>query len=1199
MTCPGCGKTNPTEAVECEFCGDLLVDIFGPSRPGSEALDAEGEHPAAGAVGPAAEAPVLTAVLPRHARFGDRYEILELIGEGGMGRVYKARDLELDRLIALKTIRSEKGSDPETVRRFKQELVLARRITHKNVVRIYDLGEASGVKFFTMELLEGQSLKKIIQRDGRVLVPRATAMLRQMLSALEEAHNQGVIHRDLKPQNIMVSPDGTPHIMDFGIARSAESAGMTATGSVLGTPDYIAPEQVSGEETNAQTDLFSLGVILYEMLSGKVPFDADTPIGKVMMRLNQKPRVLREAHPEIPAYLERMVFKCLEVDPALRYQSAREVLDDLEREQVDRFWLLRARRALARRRGSLATAALLTLFFGAAAFLNRQGSDQLAQPGETAEAESVKTLAILPLVNATGSEELDWMRTGLAEMLVTDISQSRFVRPVPGERVFKLMRQLEIHEQSRFDEAALASIAELAPADSILYGQFVQLGDSVRMDLTLRDSGSGVPTPIKVDGNASDLLALVDRITEEVKRHLDLSPEQLKGDTDHPIAEVATGSLQALRAYQTALNLLRQGANQAAIPFFREATAQDPDFALAYAKLAESYLNVEDHQLAAVAIQRAQILSRAAPLPLAERYQIHALSAQSNHDYETAAKVYGELADLYPNDPDIRLSRARVLEELGQFPEALEAYQGVVESAPGYGAGLLGLARVQLLTGRGNEAIDSADAALKSGQFEDDPESLGLIHSIMGIAYRDTGRLGQATDHLSLALDFRHQAGDRRGEANTLTNLAAIYEQRGQIDRALSAEGQALAIARQIGNRIQESTTLYNMGLTYKFAGRLDEALQAFRESLQIEMERGDQKELAIRLGQVADTYRVRGQYADAMVYLEQARIHLERSDDQMERAFNRIYFGQVESSWGREEEAIRSFLSALADFQEIQHSQGVSKAELYLASSYSNQGRYAEAGQALERSLEIIRELGVGHDLGEAKAHRAQFFINVGQLELAQTELTEALEVAEQAHADDLLPLIYLGRARLGRLMGRTRDAETSGELAKREADRIGQKEISLRAGVELARISLQLGDVSRAEELLAEARNDAVRIGARPILAQATAALAEAQLARGDAESAYASSKDVIAMAEAFSGQPLLVEANAALADACQVLGRGGEALDAYSEVVAGLDRIKANLPADLAQGFMSRSDIQFRLERAAKGREEFRQGKEDGIH
>ena len=282
--CSACGESNAQDLVECQSCGELLVDIFGSGSrsgkaPASEPGPNEAPLPGEGTDSPGSLEDVLelatlagmTRVLPRLTRFGNRYEIIELIGEGGMGRVYKARDLELDREIALKIIRGESSGDPSVLKRFKQELLLARRITHKNVVRIYDLGEARGIKFFTMELIDGESLKDEIRKDGNIPVARVLEMLPPMLSALAEAHEQEVIHRDLKPQNIMISRDGMPHIMDFGIARASDTSTMTTTGSILGTPDYMSPEQVSGESTDAQSDLFSFGVILYEMLTGAVP----------------------------------------------------------------------------------------------------------------------------------------------------------------------------------------------------------------------------------------------------------------------------------------------------------------------------------------------------------------------------------------------------------------------------------------------------------------------------------------------------------------------------------------------------------------------------------------------------------------------------------------------------------------------------------------------------------------------------------------------------------------------------------------------------------------------------------------------------------------------------------------------------------------------------------------------------------------
>ncbi|HEY7697512.1 MAG TPA: serine/threonine-protein kinase, partial [Vicinamibacteria bacterium] len=251
--------------MECSHCETLLVDVFGSPEENEEKTDPivaigtdlsiQGTNGGTDSGDGFTRFPTdiqYSGDLPRLFRFGNRYQVLEKLGEGGMGRVYKALDLELDRPVALKTIRAEKGRGPDVLKRFKQELVLARKITHKNVVRIYDLGEAEGgVKFFTMELVEGKSLRDLLREKKTIPAKEAISFMKQILSGLAEAHSQGVVHRDLKPQNIMVDSSGLLRIMDFGIARTADTATLTGSGEMMGTPDYISPEQIKGENTTA------------------------------------------------------------------------------------------------------------------------------------------------------------------------------------------------------------------------------------------------------------------------------------------------------------------------------------------------------------------------------------------------------------------------------------------------------------------------------------------------------------------------------------------------------------------------------------------------------------------------------------------------------------------------------------------------------------------------------------------------------------------------------------------------------------------------------------------------------------------------------------------------------------------------------------------------------------------------------------
>ena len=242
----------------------------------------------------------------------NRYEILQILGKGGMGAVYKARDVELDRMVALKVIRPELASDPEILQRFKQEIILARDVTHRNVIRIFDLGQAEGIKFLSMEYVDGKDLTAILKEKGPFPVEEAVEIMEQVCFALEEAHEAGVVHRDLKPQNIMIGPDGRVVVMDFGIARSVQVSGMTQTGSVLGTPDYMSPEQVKGQQADARSDLFALGVIFFELVTGEKPYKGDSPMATMYKRTQDRAKSVREIDSEIPGFISDVIARCLE-----------------------------------------------------------------------------------------------------------------------------------------------------------------------------------------------------------------------------------------------------------------------------------------------------------------------------------------------------------------------------------------------------------------------------------------------------------------------------------------------------------------------------------------------------------------------------------------------------------------------------------------------------------------------------------------------------------------------------------------------------------------------------------------------------------------------------------------------------------------------------------------------------------------------
>jgi serine/threonine protein kinase len=269
--------------------------------------------------------------LARGTLFANRYEIIEELGRGGMGAVYRVEDTKAKEEIALKLINPVIAADKNTIERFRNELTTARKIAHRNVCRMFDLGEEKGTHFITMEYVPGEDLKGFIKRSKQLSIPTVISIAKQVCEGLSEAHRLGVVHRDLKPSNIMIDKEGNARLMDFGIARSQEARGITGAGIIIGTPEYMSPEQAEAKDVGPRSDIYSLGVILYEMLTGQIPFQGDTPLAIVMKHKGEYPKDPQELNPQLPLDLSRVILKCLEKDKEARFQNTEELESELEK----------------------------------------------------------------------------------------------------------------------------------------------------------------------------------------------------------------------------------------------------------------------------------------------------------------------------------------------------------------------------------------------------------------------------------------------------------------------------------------------------------------------------------------------------------------------------------------------------------------------------------------------------------------------------------------------------------------------------------------------------------------------------------------------------------------------------------------------------------------------------------------------------
>lgn len=786
----------------------------------------------------------------------NQYEILEKIGEGGMGEVYLALDTKLDRKAALKFLPVHYNSDPEFKSRFEHEAKAAASLAHPNIITVHELGEHEGRLFIAMQYVAGSTLEDLISSDS-LKTNSALNIVMQVCEGLSAAHEAGIVHRDIKPANILVTSRGRVYILDFGLAKSRKATTETKVGSTVGTVHYESPEQSRGEQVDSRSDLFSVGVVLFEMLTGKRPFTGEySESVRYSITHEEAPPLARYTN-EATEQLQRIVDKALSKDKSLRYQSANDLLADIKRIGLYQAHPLKSRRSAYIATGAALIVIVLLFVLNPWEISFRSTQDAVAQEDR---------LAIMYFDNLADARDSVKMGEIAANLLITDLSESEYVNVVSSQRLYDILRSLGHEGQKNISRSLATEVANAARSKRMLLGSILQITPRIIVTSQLVDVNTGsAVTSQRVDGNiGEDIFSIVDRLTIEVKKDLSLPTEALT-ENDIPVSDY-TQSAEAYRYYLEGFELIFKYDYISAADKFHKALELDSTFTMAYFGLSWSGVDAEKQlQMITIAAQNTDRVN------YLDKHSILARKAQLEDNYTNAIRELELILKKDPGNTDTWNWMGSLYKYI-DIDKALECFRKVIDLDSTHKLTYNELAYLYDRLGDPDSSIWAINKYIELAPDEPNPyDSRGHLYAL-------NGKLDDAiaSYEKALAIDADFEA--------TQMKLANIYMFNQQYDKAR-------ALYRILTSHSDKHQRAYGRQLLARIPmhqGKYQEALRTLEAGIQTDiMELGESLPVANKLW-VRSV--ILGQYLnrndDALVDLDRA-VNILKSHNPQESFIN------------------------------------------------------------------------------------------------------------------------------------------------------------------------------------------------------------------------------------------------------------------------------------------------------------------------